>query len=81
MTRDYIRNYLTYSLPGHLTIDEWGTILTKIETLLAEERAETEKKYHDWMRKFAFEMASLGVVLPQELDNIKEVIEAIKNFK
>ena len=44
MTRDYIRNYLTYSLPGHLTIDEWGTILTKIETLLVEDREETEKK-------------------------------------
>ena len=44
MTRDYIRNYLTYSLPGHLTEDEWATILTKIETLLVEDREETEKK-------------------------------------
>ena len=44
MTKDYIRNYLTYSLPGHLTEDEWYTVLTKIENLLAEEREEVKRK-------------------------------------
>lgn len=36
MDRDYIRNYITYCLPGNLTDDEWRVILNNIESLLLE---------------------------------------------
>ena len=47
MTRDYIRNYLTYSLPGNLTKNEWEVVLNNIETLLAEEREAIKSKLKD----------------------------------
>lgn len=34
LTRDFIRNFITYSLPGHMTDDEWAVVLNNIEALL-----------------------------------------------